>query len=99
MYQDLLNKMSKIIFVIRQLKFYQNSVGAVPGALDCFLVLRGTKTLAVRMERHCRNAGIIAEFLRGHKDVKAIHYPGFPDDPGHAVAKKQMSGFGGMISV
>ncbi len=82
-----------------QLKFYQNSVGAVPGALDCFLVLRGTKTLAVRMERHCQNAGIIAEFLSGHKDVKAIHYPGLPDDPGHAVAKKQMSGFGGMISV
>jgi cystathionine gamma-lyase len=82
-----------------QLKFYQNSVGAVPGALDCFLVLRGTKTLTVRMERHCRNAGIIAEFLRGHKDVKAVHYPGLPDDPGHAVAKKQMSGFGGMISV
>lgn len=82
-----------------QLKFYQNSVGAVPGALDCFLVLRGTKTLTVRMERHCRNAGIIAEFLRGHKDVKTVHYPGLPDDPGHAVAKKQMSGFGGMISV
>jgi cystathionine gamma-lyase len=83
----------------KELKFYQNAVGAVPGALDCFLVLRGTKTLAVRVRQHCENARAIAKFLRGHQDVKQVRYPGLPDDPGHAVAKKQMSDFGGMISL
>jgi cystathionine gamma-lyase len=80
------------------LKFLQNAIGAVPGPLDCFLVLRGTKTLAVRMRQHCANAREIARFLKEHKDVKQVRYPGLPDDPNHAVAKKQMSDFGGMIS-
>ncbi len=82
-----------------QLQFYQNSVGSVPGALDCFLILRGTKTLAVRMERHCRNAFAVARFLQDHKEVAKVHYPGLPDDPGYATAKNQMSGFGGMVSL
>jgi cystathionine gamma-lyase len=80
------------------LKFLQNAIGAVPGPLDCFLVLRGTKTLAVRMKQHCENAGAIARFLSEHKDVKQVRYPGLPGHPNHEVAKKQMSGFGGMIS-
>ncbi len=82
----------------QELKFYQNAVGAVPGPLDCFLVLRGTKTLAVRMRQHCENARAVAKFLREHPDVQQVRYPGLPDDPGHAVAKKQMKDFGGMIS-
>ena len=82
-----------------QLKFYQNSVGSVPGPLDCFLVLRGTKTLDVRMERHCRNGAAVARFLNDHKEVKSVRYPGLPNDPGYSIAKKQMSGFGGMVSL
>jgi len=80
------------------LKFLQNAMGAVPGPLDCFLVLRGTKTLAVRMRQHCENGRAIAKFLKEHKDVKQVRYPGLPDHPNHDVAKKQMSDFGGMIS-
>jgi cystathionine gamma-lyase len=83
----------------RELKFYQNSVGAVPGPLDCFLVLRGTKTLSVRMRQHCANAGAVAKFLSGHPEVKQVRYPGLPDHPGHDVARRQMGGFGGMVSV
>jgi len=82
----------------KQLKFYQNAVGAVPGPLDCFLVLRGTKTLAVRMRQHCENGRAVAKFLREHSEVKQVRYPGLPDDPGHAVAQKQMRDFGGMVS-
>ena len=82
-----------------KLKFYQNSVGSVPGPLDCFLILRGTKTLDVRMERHCKNGEAIARFLNDHKEVKSVHYPGLPNDPGYSIAKKQMSGFGGMVSL
>ena len=81
-----------------RLKFLQNAVGAVPGPLDCFLVLRGIKTLAVRMEAHCRNAGRVAEFLAGHPRVTRVHYPGLPSHPGHQVAARQMRGFGGMVS-
>jgi cystathionine gamma-synthase len=81
-----------------RLTFLQNAVGAVPGPQDCFLVLRGLKTLAVRMEAHCRNAGRIAEFLAGHPRVTKVHYPGLPDHPGHALAAGQMRGFGGMVS-
>jgi cystathionine gamma-synthase len=81
-----------------RLKFLQNAAGAVPGPMDCFLALRGLKTLAVRMEAHCRNAGRIAEFLAGHPRVRAVHYPGLPSDPGHELAARQMSGFGGMVS-
>jgi len=81
-----------------KLKFLQNAVGAVPGPLDCFLVLRGTKTLPVRMEAHCANAQRVAEFLASHKKVRGVHYPGLPSHKGHALAKRQMAGFGGMIS-
>ena len=80
------------------LAFHQNAAGAVPGPFDCFLVLRGLKTLAVRMERHNANAAAVAEFLRGHEAVERVYYPGLPDDPGHAVARRQMRGFGGMVS-
>jgi cystathionine beta-lyase/cystathionine gamma-synthase len=81
-----------------RLKFLQNAVGAVPGPLDCFLTLRGLKTLPLRMERHSANAQRIAEFLADHPDVKQVLYPGLEDHPGHRVAQKQMRLYGGMIS-
>jgi cystathionine gamma-lyase len=84
--------------LFEQLKFFQNSVGAVPGPMDCFLVLRGTKTLHVRMPRHCENGRRVAEFLAGHPEVLLVRYPGLPSDPGHSVAKRQMRDFGGMLS-
>jgi cystathionine gamma-synthase len=84
--------------LLERLGFLQNAVGAVPGPQDCFLVLRGLKTLALRMEAHCRNAGRIAEMLAGHPKVKRVYYPGLPEHPGHDVAARQMSGFGGMVS-
>ncbi len=77
----------------------QNSVGAVPGPFDCFLVLRGVKTLAVRMDRHCANAQRVAEALAAHAAVDSVYYPGLPSHPGHATAAAQMRGFGGMVSV
>ncbi len=83
----------------KQLKFFQNAVGAVPGPMDCFLVMRGTKTLALRMERHCFNAMAIAERMCKHPEVPRVIYPGLIDFPGHAVAKRQMRGFGGMLSL
>jgi cystathionine gamma-lyase len=82
----------------KEYKFLQNAVGAVPGPLDCFLLLRGTKTLPLRVERHCLNAGIVAKHLLAHPEVAVVHYPGLPTHPGHVLAKSQMSGFGGMIS-
>ena len=81
-----------------RLAFLQNAVGAVPGPVDCYLALRGVKTLALRMEQHCRGAQHVAEFLAGHDRVAKVHYPGLPDHPGHDVAARQMSGFGGMAS-
>ncbi|MEX1055254.1 MAG: cystathionine gamma-synthase [Rhodothermales bacterium] len=81
-----------------KLRFQVKATGAEPGPMDCFLVLRSTKTLHLRMERHCRNARRIAEFLSGHPAVGRVYYPGLPDDPGHELAKKQMRDFGGMIS-
>jgi cystathionine beta-lyase/cystathionine gamma-synthase len=81
-----------------QLYFIQKSCGAVPGPQDCFLVLRGIKTLHVRMQRHCENGKAIAHFLRNHDKVGKVYWPGFEDHPGHAIAKKQMRDFGGMIS-
>jgi cystathionine beta-lyase len=81
-----------------QLYFIQKSCGAVPGPQDCFLVLRGIKTLHVRMQRHCENGKAIAHFLRDHAKVGKVYWPGFEDHPGHAIAKKQMRDFGGMIS-
>ncbi len=81
-----------------RLRFLQNAMGAVPGPWDCFLTLRGIKTLALRMERHQSNATAIVNWLGSHPDVAKIHYPFLPTDPGHAVAVRQMSGFGGMVS-
>jgi cystathionine beta-lyase len=81
-----------------QLHRYENSVGATPGPLDCFLVMRGTKTLHLRMERHCDNAEKVVAFLKEHPRVERVHYPGLQDHPGHALAKKQMKRFGGMVS-
>lgn len=82
----------------KQLYFIQNSCGAVPGPQDCFLVLRGLKTLHVRMQRHCENGAAIAHFLRQHPKVDKVYWCGFEDHPNHNIAKKQMRGFGGMIS-
>jgi len=84
--------------MLARLTFVQNAAGAVPGPLDCFLTLRGLKTLAVRMDAHCRNAQRVAEFLATHERVTAVYYPGLPEHPGHDLAARQMSGFGGMIS-
>jgi cystathionine gamma-synthase len=81
-----------------ELAFLQKSLGAVPGPFDSWLVLRGAKTLAVRMERHCRNAAAIATFLHGHPRVERVLYPGLPTHPGHDIAKRQMKDFGGMVS-
>jgi cystathionine beta-lyase len=81
-----------------QLKFIQNSCGAVPGPQDCFLMLRGIKTLHIRMQRHCENGAHIVNFLVSHPKVEQVYYPGLPSHPNHDVAKKQMRGFGGMIS-
>lgn len=82
----------------QQLYFIQNSCGAVPGPQDCFLVLRGIKTLHVRMQRHCENGAAIAQFLRNHSKVDKVYWPGFADHPNHAIAATQMRNFGGMIS-
>ncbi|MEU1998638.1 MULTISPECIES: cystathionine gamma-synthase [Nocardia] len=79
--------------------FLQNGAGAVPGPFDAFLTLRGIKTLALRMDRHCDNAETVAEFLSRHPSISQVIYPGLPEHPGHAVAGKQMRRFGGMISV
>ena len=81
-----------------KLYFIQKSCGAVPGPMDCFLVLRGIKTLHVRMQRHCENGEIIAQFLRNHSRVEKVYWCGFKDHPGYSIAKKQMRGFGGMMS-
>jgi len=81
-----------------RLEFLLNAVGAVPGPMDCYLALRGVKTLAVRMEAHCRGAEEVARFLDSHDRVARVHYPGLPDHPQHEVAKGQMRGFGGMVS-
>lgn len=81
-----------------QLYFIQKSTGAVPGPQDCFLVLRGIKTLHVRMQRHCENGIKVANYLRQHSKVDKVYWCGFEDHPNHVIAKKQMRGFGGMIS-
>jgi cystathionine gamma-lyase len=81
-----------------RLRFLQNAVGAVPGPLDAFLVLRGLKTLHVRMERHAENALRLARFLEGHAQVERVTYPGLPSHPQHALAARQMRGFGGMLT-
>ncbi len=81
-----------------QLYFIQKSCGAVPGPLDCFLVLRGIKTLHVRMKQHCENGTVVAHFLRNHPKVDQVYWCGFSDHPNHDIASKQMKGFGGMLS-
>ncbi len=80
------------------LKFHQNAVGAIPGPMDCFLVMRGVATLGLRMERHCRNAQAVAEYLESHPKVERVHYPGLASHPQSELAKRQMSGPGGMVS-
>jgi len=82
----------------QDLAFITNSCGAVPGPQDSFLVLRGIKTLHLRMERHCQNGKKIAEYLKNHPKVGKVYWPGFADHPNHAIAKKQMRDFGGMLS-
>lgn len=81
-----------------QLFFIQKSSGAVPGPMDCFLVLRGIKTLGLRMKAHCDNGAVIAKWLADHPKVEKVYWPGFTSHPSHAIAQKQMKGFGGMIS-
>lgn len=82
----------------KRLHFIQNAAGAIPSPMDCFLVLRGIKTLHLRMQRHCENAAQIAEFLRAHPKVEKVYYPGFKDHTNHQVASKQMTAYGSMIS-
>jgi len=81
-----------------RLRFTQNAAGAIPSPFDCYLVLRGVKTLAVRMDRHCENARAVVDLLTGHRAVEQVLYPQLPDHPGHAAAAKQMRDFGGMVS-
>jgi cystathionine gamma-lyase len=85
--------------LLEGIAFYQNAAGGVPGPFDSYLVLRGLKTLALRMERHCANARQLAEWLMKQPEIDKVYYPGLPDHPGHALAKKQMRDFGGMISI
>jgi cystathionine gamma-synthase len=81
-----------------QLAFHQNAMGAIAGPFDAWLVLRGVKTLGVRMDRHCSNAVRVVEALSSHPAVSAVLYPGLPSHPGHDLAARQMAGFGGMVS-
>jgi cystathionine beta-lyase/cystathionine gamma-synthase len=85
--------------IAERLLFLQKSLGAVPGPFDCWLVLRGLKTLAVRMHRHCENAHAVAGYLREHPRVERVLYPGLPTHPGHPIAAHQMRDFGGMVSI
>jgi cystathionine gamma-lyase len=84
---------------LQPIAFYQNAAGGVPGAFDAWLTLRGVKTLAVRMDRHCANAAELAGWLVKQSQAERVYYPGLEDHPGHALARRQMRGFGGMISV
>ena len=84
--------------IAERLRFLQKSLGAVPGPFDCWLVLRGIKTLAVRMRQHCENATAIAAVLERHSRVERVFYPGLPTHPGHEIAARQMRDFGGMVS-
>jgi cystathionine gamma-synthase/cystathionine gamma-lyase len=84
--------------VFEPVKFLQNATGAIPGPFDCWLTLRGLKTLELRMQRHADNADAIARALSAHPLVRRVYFPGLPDHPGHAIARRQMSGFGGMVS-
>jgi cystathionine beta-lyase/cystathionine gamma-synthase len=90
--------LAKDAAIFEPIKFLQNATGAVPAPFDCWLTLRGLKTLELRMERHQENAIAVANALNGHPLVRQVYFPGLPDHPGHAIAKKQMTGFGGMVS-
>lgn len=85
--------------LFKDIKFVQNAAGAVPGPQDCFLTLRGIKTLALRMERHCDNAEKVAVWLQDHPAIEKVFYPGLPEHPGHELAKQQMRRFGGIVTV
>src|SRR5690606_12577822 len=82
----------------QQLRFIQFAAGAVPSPFECFLLHRSVKTIAIRMTQHEKNALAVAEFLSTHKKMKKVYYPGLAKDPGHSLAKEQMSGFSGMVS-
>jgi cystathionine beta-lyase/cystathionine gamma-synthase len=84
--------------IYQNIQFYQHAAGAIPGPFDAWLTLRGVKTLAIRMRQHAENADAIAGFLSEHPRVEKIYYPGLPSHPDHELAKRQMNGFGGMIS-
>ena len=81
-----------------KLRTLQNSCGGVTGPMDSFLVLRGIKTLHLRMQRHCENGKAVVDFLQGHPKVEKVYWPGLEEHPGHDIASRQMSGYGGMIS-
>ena len=84
--------------IFDKMKFIQKTIGAVPSPYDCFLTMLGLRTLHLRMKKHQENAQSIAEFLESHTKVSRVSYPGLPSDPGHAIAKEQMTGYSGMIS-
>lgn len=90
--------LARDLAVFEPIKFLQNATGAVPAPLDCWLTLRGLKTMELRMERHAENATAIANALHGHPLVRRVYFPGLPDHPGHEIARRQMTGFGGMVS-
>jgi cystathionine beta-lyase/cystathionine gamma-synthase len=90
--------LAKDAAVFEPVKFLQNAIGAVPAPLDCWLTLRGLKTLELRVLRHAENAARLADVLAGHQRVRRVYYPGLAAHPGHDVARRQMSGFGGMLS-
>lgn len=90
--------LAKDAAVFEPIKFLQNATGAVPSPFDCWLTLRGLKTMELRMERHAQNAAAIANALKGHPLVRRVYFPGLPGHPGHEIARRQMSGFGGMVS-
>ena len=90
--------LAKDAALFEPIKFLQNATGAVPSPFDCWLTLRGLKTMELRMERHAQNAAAIANALKGHPLVRRVYFPGLPDHPGHEIARRQMSGFGGMVS-
>lgn len=85
--------------LVEKVQFHQNAAGGTPGPFDSYLTLRGVKTLAVRMDRHCANAADLADWLTKQPQVEKVYYPGLKDDPGHAIARKQMRAFGGMVSL
>jgi len=85
-------------FIAKEMYHIQNSSGAVPGPMDCFLVLRGIKTLHLRMQRHCENGAKIAHFLQAHSAVEKVYWPGFTSHSNHLIAKRQMKDYGGMLS-